>query len=158
MITTKMLNIALKTNSSMANWNLGISIGTEAAIGGVLQKKVFLEISQDLQENTCAWVSFLIKLQALGLNFQEHLFYKTSLDDCFCRQANFNTDVFKTSSGRIRKVMTLYDQTRHRHEVLQKTSYLCRLKDVWFTTSVEDALFTTFWRRLIYDVYKTTSL
>ena len=49
-----MLNIALKTNSSMTNWNLGISIGTEAAIGGVLQKKVFLEISQNLQENTCA--------------------------------------------------------------------------------------------------------
>ena len=30
--------------------------------GGVLWKKVFLEISQNLQENTCAWVSFLIKL------------------------------------------------------------------------------------------------
>ena len=30
-------------------------------------KKVFLEISQNLQESTCARVSFLIKLQALGL-------------------------------------------------------------------------------------------
>ena len=30
-------------------------------------KKVFLEISQNLQENTCARVSFLIKLQAWGL-------------------------------------------------------------------------------------------
>ena len=30
-------------------------------------KEVFLEISQNSQENTCARVSFLVKLQALGL-------------------------------------------------------------------------------------------
>ena len=41
---------------------------TEAATKGVLFKKVFfLEISQNSLENTCARVSFLIKLQALGL-------------------------------------------------------------------------------------------
>ena len=34
----------------------------EAATRGVLCKKVFLEISQNSQENTCARVSFLIKL------------------------------------------------------------------------------------------------
>ena len=33
----------------------------------VLSKKVLLEISQSSQENTCARVSFLIKLQASGL-------------------------------------------------------------------------------------------
>ena len=45
---------------------------SEAATGGVLWKKVFLKISQNSQENTC------------GLrNFQEHLFYRTTLDDCF---------------------------------------------------------------------------
>ena len=32
-------------------------------------KKVFLEISKNLQENTCVRVSFLIKLQASGLKF-----------------------------------------------------------------------------------------
>ena len=32
-------------------------------------KKVFLEISQNLQENTCARVSFLIKLQAGACKF-----------------------------------------------------------------------------------------
>ena len=38
---------------------------TEAATKGVLQKKkVFLELSQNSQENTCARVSSLIKLQA----------------------------------------------------------------------------------------------
>ena len=32
-------------------------------------KKVFLEISQNSQENTCARVSFFIKLQAAACNF-----------------------------------------------------------------------------------------
>ena len=39
----------------------------EAATGGVLWENMFLEISQNLQENTCASVGFLIKLQAWGL-------------------------------------------------------------------------------------------
>ena len=39
----------------------------EAVTRGVLWKKVFLEISQNSQENSCAEDSFLIKLQALGL-------------------------------------------------------------------------------------------
>ena len=34
--------------------------------GGVLWKKVFLKISQNSQENSCARVSFLIELQAWG--------------------------------------------------------------------------------------------
>ena len=40
---------------------------TEAATRGALSKKVFLENSQNSTENTCARVSFLIKLQAIGL-------------------------------------------------------------------------------------------
>ena len=39
----------------------------EAATGGVLWKKVFLEISENSQENACARVSFLIKFQVWGL-------------------------------------------------------------------------------------------
>ena len=42
-------------------------ISQEAATRGVLWKKLFLEISQNSQENTCARVSFLITLQAWGL-------------------------------------------------------------------------------------------
>ena len=34
----------------------------------VFCKKVFLEISQNSQKNTCARVSFLIKLQASGIS------------------------------------------------------------------------------------------
>ena len=37
---------------------------TEAATRGVLCKKMLLETLQNSQENTCARVSFLIKLQA----------------------------------------------------------------------------------------------
>ena len=43
--------------------NLVYKNNPEAATGGVLCKKLFLEISQNSQENTCARVSFLIKLQ-----------------------------------------------------------------------------------------------
>ena len=40
----------------------------EAATGGVPQQNMFLEISQqNSQENTCARLSFLLKLQASGL-------------------------------------------------------------------------------------------
>ena len=58
---------------------LRFSVRSEAATGGVLSEKVFLEISQNLQENTCARVSFLIKLQAQAKEiskntlFTEHL-------------------------------------------------------------------------------------
>ena len=38
----------------------------KAATGGVLLEKVFLEISQDSQENTCGKVPFLIRMQAEG--------------------------------------------------------------------------------------------
>ena len=38
---------------------------SEAATGGVLWKKLFLKISQNSQENTCTWGSFLIKLLTL---------------------------------------------------------------------------------------------
>ena len=51
------------------NWQL-----TEAVIGKCPVKKVFLEILQDLPENTCAGVSLLIKLQAstLQLYWKRH--------------------------------------------------------------------------------------
>ena len=39
-----------------------------AATRDVLSEKVFLEISQNSQENICARVSFLIKLQAEACN------------------------------------------------------------------------------------------
>ena len=40
----------------------------EAATGGVLSEKVFLDISQNSHENTCARVSFLMKIRRLRLS------------------------------------------------------------------------------------------
>ena len=60
-----------------------------------------------------------------------------------------DTNVFKTFSGRLKKVTTSYDQTRRRRDVLQKMSDLRRLENVQFTSS---------WRRLILVVLKTSDL
>ena len=60
-----------------------------------------------------------------------------------------DTDVFKTCSGRLKKVTASYDQTRCCQDVLKKTPNLQRLQDVWFMT---------YWRRLIYDVLKKSNL
>ena len=60
-----------------------------------------------------------------------------------------DTDVFKTSLGRLKKVSTSCDQTIRHQDVLQKTSDLSRLEDVRFTSP---------WRRPIYDVFKTSDL
>ena len=43
----------------------------EAVIRRYSVKKLFLEISQNSWENTCDRVSFLIKLQALGLQLYQ---------------------------------------------------------------------------------------
>ena len=43
---------------------LSSSLVEKAATGSFSVKKVYLEISQNVQKNTCATVSFLIKLQA----------------------------------------------------------------------------------------------
>ena len=46
-----------------------IFVNSEAVIRRCSVKKVFLKISQNSQENTCARVSFLTKLQASVCNF-----------------------------------------------------------------------------------------
>ena len=51
-----------------------------------------------------------------------------------------DTDVFKASSGRLKKFTASYDQTRRGHDVWKKRSDLRRLEDVQFLT---------FWKRLI---------
>ena len=49
----------------MGEWEEGIVevVGKEAVVQWCSVKKLFLEISQNLQESTCARVSLLIKLQ-----------------------------------------------------------------------------------------------
>ena len=57
---------------------------TEAATGSVLWKKVFLKIPQNSQENTCARVSFLIKLQSGGLQIYQKEILKQVYSCEFC--------------------------------------------------------------------------
>ena len=63
----------LSTSKTILIWVsiMSFSFCAFAVIEAVVQtcsvKKVFLEISQNSQENTCPRVSFLIKLQALDL-------------------------------------------------------------------------------------------
>ena len=57
-------------------WNM---VSSEATTRGVLGKKVFLEISQNSQETTCARVYFLIKLLA-ACNFIK----RKTLAQVFC--------------------------------------------------------------------------
>ena len=84
------------------------------------------------------------------------------------------TQPTQTSSGRLKKVTTSFDQTRRRQDIWQKTSDLRLLEDVRFMspwrrpiydvlkTSVkrcfEDIWFTTSWRRPIYVVLRTSNL
>ena len=79
--------------------NLTLILLTEAATRGVLCKKVFLEISQNSQENTSARVSFFkqscrpqfcnfIKKETLAQMFSCEFceISKNTLDDCFCTE------------------------------------------------------------------------
>ena len=68
-----------------------------------------------------------------------------------------NTDVFKRSSGHREKVTTCYDQTRRRHNIWKMTSDLRRVLKT-SDLRLEDIWFTSFWRRPIYDVLKTSDL
>ena len=63
----------------------------EAATRVVLQENVFLEISQNSQENTCARVSFLMKLQVEACNFikNETLAQVFSCELCEISKNNF---------------------------------------------------------------------
>ena len=65
---------------------------TEAIAQRCSVKKVFLEISQSSQENNCARVSFLIKLQASTCNFikQENLAQVLSCEFCEISKKTFS--------------------------------------------------------------------
>ena len=65
-IQTEYENIPLEIGPKMIVHK--ISSGPEAVTRKCSIKKVFLETLQNSQENTCARVSFLIKLQALACN------------------------------------------------------------------------------------------
>ena len=92
-------------------------------------KKGCLEISQNSQENnTCARVSFLIKIlwqlyykrdSYFSVNFMKFLrtpFYRTPLDDCFWNETlslSFSHGTATSSNKRINKLDKLFIQTEN---------------------------------------------
>ena len=87
------------------------TFGSEIATRGVLWKKVFLEISQNSQENTFARDSFLIKLQPWGCNFikRESLTKVFSCEFCEISKNTFFIEHLRT---------TAFVLPRSRHEIL----------------------------------------
>ena len=71
------------------------------ATRGVLYKKVFLEISQNSQENTCARISFLIKLQACNFIKKETLTQVFSCEFCEIFKNTFFTEHLWTIASKI---------------------------------------------------------
>ena len=88
MIYIKSILSSVTTFSYLSNWNHEIRL-CRSSHRRCSTKKVFLQISQNLQENTCAKVSFLIKLHAWGVFlwilrnfFTEHLRTTPSIFHC----------------------------------------------------------------------------
>ena len=116
----------------------------------------------------------LVNVSEKDLNFCTKWKETTSWPICTGNTNPADTDVFKTSSGRLKKFTTSYNQTRRPHDVWKKTLDLRHLEDVWFTSCwrwpiydvlktsdlrrLEDAWFMTSWRRLIYVVLKMSNL
>ena len=70
------------------------------------KKKVFFEISQNSQENTCAWASFLIKLQVLGLQLYLKRDSGTGVFACeLCKisKNTFSTEQLETTASENKK-------------------------------------------------------
>ena len=72
-------------------WYAFLEITTEVVVWRCSVKKVFLEISQNSQENICARISFLIKLQSSGLQ----LYKKRGSDTVFsCKFCEISKNTF----------------------------------------------------------------
>ena len=79
----------------------------KAATRGVLEKKVFLEISQNSQENTCARAFFLIKLQGCNFIKKETLTQVFSCEFCEISKNTFSTEHLQTTASSKRFLLFL---------------------------------------------------
>ena len=109
-------------------------LNSEAVAKRCSVKKVFLEISEKSQEDTCARATCLIKLQGWALqlyekrgsgtgaflwilrNFWEHLFLKNTSDGCFWQ----NIDKTKSIGSYVCKSSYMYMNLRFMHTVCVK--------------------------------------
>ena len=101
--STSITSVQLKKNSAVYSFLLALQatvltriyIVTEAVVRKCSIKNMFLEISQNSQKNTCAKVSFLIKLQPQTCNFikKEALAELFSCEFC---EISMNTFSYRT--------------------------------------------------------------
>ena len=73
---------------------------TESATGGVPYEKVFLEISQNSLENTCARDSFLIKVQAWNFIKEGSLAQVFSCEFCKISKNIYFTEHHRTAASK----------------------------------------------------------
>ena len=76
-------------------------------------KKVFLEISQNSQENTCARDSFLIKFQACNFIKKESLAQVFSCEFCEISKDNFFTEHLRTTASGLKEVFLKYHRANY---------------------------------------------
>ena len=112
---------------------------SEAVIGGILQEKVFLEISQHSQEKTCTRVSFLTKLlwyNCFPVNFLQNTSGRLFLSFPYINK-EFFLSIFNTLSEFCNKIV-LFFSIQHMTLIIQafyhgsktrtlKTTYGCQL-------------------------------
>ena len=72
---------------------------------GFCKKRLFLEILQNSQENTCAWVSFLIKLQVCNFIKKETVAQVFSCDFCEISRNSFSYRTPPVSGGYFCKLL-----------------------------------------------------
>ena len=100
-ITYLIKSAKIWSNCRRFNSGVLVLLESEAAIGGVLWRKVFLKMSQNSQENNGAKVSFSTKLQAEACNFikKETLAEVLSCEFCEIFQNTFSTKYLRTTGS-----------------------------------------------------------
>ena len=119
-------------------------------------KKVFLEISQNSQINTCARVSFLIKLQAKD---------RTLLDNCFCcvkgnicKRSKLFTCVLKEIRSYNRKLFLCPAQKQAKTQsTFQHVSYTFSHQTKYLYRQKAKFILPKSYLNLFYSVWKETT-
>ena len=125
----------------------------EATIGVVLKKNLFLEITQNLQENTCARVSFLVKLQAYFIFCTVgFLIFSGGIEDNVFKSRIIRNGIQRPSLSDLTRNLEI-EETRFqfsslsREQVVQTTQNMMRYADLfsgsWFKSNVVKKLLAT---------------
>ena len=110
---------------------------SEAVVQRCSVKKMFLEISQNSQENICAWVSFLIKLQAPARNFIKS---ETLAQVFSCEFCNISKNAFSCRTPPVAASVHLHFRTLS----FRTLSYTCHCVKWFRENELTQKYFTSF--------------